>query len=152
MSLNTIISIVFGLCLILVVLIGLQWRHLRGQIQERKLKNDSRLHETQAHLVEGLNTLLLCLIQGQVEIGEAVLRIKVHLDHLFPLEQQRTAWIVFYQCAQELEGFATHKARLNLKVQERLNQDLQRQQIEDKYLSQLMSVAKAHYPLVISQK
>jgi hypothetical protein len=149
MSIHTLISIIFGLCLILVLLIGLQWRHLRGLIHQRRVKSDKQMAETQEHLVQGLNTLLLCLIQEQVEVAEAVLRIKVHLDHLFPIEEQRIAWEVYYECARELEGFATHDARLGLKAQERMDQDRRRMDIEEKYLPRLMEVARAHYPVII---
>lgn len=149
MTIHTLISIVFGLCFILLLLIGLQWRHLKSKIREQGLKNDTRMLDTQKHLIEGLNTLLLCLIQGQVEVAEAALRIKVHLDHLFPLEQQRHAWLPFYECAQALEGLATHAARLDLKAQERVNQDRKRLEIEDQYKDQLILIARAHYPVVI---
>jgi len=149
MSIHTLISVVFGLCLIVLLLIGLQWRQLKGLIDQRRVKSDNQMHETQEHLVQGLNTLLLCLIQGQVDVSEAVLRIKVHLDHLFPVEKQRSAWEIYYECARELEGFATHEARLNLKAQERVNQDRRRLHIEERYASRLIAVARAHYPVTV---
>lgn len=142
-----ILSFLFGLCLILLLLVIMQWRHLQTLKKAKSVKDDITQKNTRTELIDGLNTLLLCVIQEQVELSEAVLRIKVHLDHLYPLEEQRSRFKIFYSLYDRFQEFDTHQARKNLTAQERYDQDKRRLKIEDESREEVMALAKNLYPM-----
>jgi exopolyphosphatase/pppGpp-phosphohydrolase len=147
MQLHPLTLFVFALCAVLLVLVGLQWRRLQALRKNRLQELDLRNQATRKDLVEGLNTLLVCLIQEQIEVSEAGIRIKLHLDHLYPLEQQRTELQLFYEFYDRVKDFSTHGARRELTTQERFDQDRERYKLEEEYGERLKALAKKLYPL-----
>lgn len=143
MKIEPLTWIVLGLCLVMAFAVGLLWQRLR---QRETLERD-RLEQTRQQLLESLNTLFLCVLQEQVELSEAGLRIKVHLDHLFPLPEQRERWSVVYAFYDELKEFSTHEKRKELTTQERFNQDLKRLAVEERYREDFVKLVRQVYPL-----
>lgn len=131
MTEERLIFIIIALCFLVGGLCYYQWRALEKKQQARWDQADAQSNETRKNLEEGLKTLLLCVIQDQINLSEAALRIKVHLDHLFPHEHQKNDLKIFYQFSDQVADFATHAKRQNLTTQERFNEDLSREKIEE---------------------
>ncbi len=132
MTEERLIFVIIALCVIVGGLCFYQWRALAKKQQERWSQADAQSNETRKNLEEGLKTLLLCVIQDQINLSEAALRIKVHLDHLFPHEHQKNDLKIFYQFSDEVADFATHAKRNSLTTQERFNEDIAREKIEER--------------------
>lgn len=132
MTEERLILIIFALCMLVAGLCYYQWRSLDKKQQERWNQANAQSNETRKNLEEGLKTLLLCVIQDQINLSEAALRIKVHLDHLFPHPHQKTDLKIFYDFSEEVADFATHGKRNNLTTQQRFNEDISREKIEER--------------------
>lgn len=111
---------------------------LRTEVKLREQARQQALREVeqQAWLKTMENVHLICraLLNGQVDVMEASLRIRTLVDIIAPqwFEQQEEMK-VFAEITRRGAHLATHQARKELPKQERMKQDLERIALEGEY-------------------
>lgn len=119
-----------------------QYVKLRRLRRARTLESSKVSAMKQNELKTGVHTLCLCLVQGQVDLSEGCLRVKLHLDHLLTTPELRQEFQVFYDMYNEISVFDTHQKRNELSKQERFSQDKKRFEIEDRYREEVIKGAE----------
>ena len=120
---------IFVLLLTIICLSFWIWRLTREQQQTRQEQSNVRV---QRHL-RTLNSLLVlarALLDDQVELSEASLRIKMLLDSLPSDWLDRQGLEIFEQLYIALQGHPTHASRAALLPAERMKLDMQRWELE----------------------
>lgn len=120
----------------------LKYRQVLAILFRKKQKEEVVQAQKQAELKSSVRTLCLCLVQNQVELSEGCWRVKLHLDHLFPIASDREDFHAFYRMFDEISSFDTHEKRNDLSKQERFNQDKKRFEIEERYRDEIIEASQ----------
>lgn len=89
------------------------------------------------YLIESLNVIATTFLNEELTPSEAVIRSKMLLDGLLLSEQERQPYDSIETVYQLVKNFDTHDARKALPANQRMKQDLQRENIEHEYQAQL---------------
>ncbi|MDN3648910.1 DUF2489 domain-containing protein [Reinekea marina] len=135
-----LISIALAVIALLSVVAIRMTLKVRAVEAERKRVLQERADKEQAqrkYLVESLNVISATFLKGELNASEAVIRCKVLLDGLVLNEQERAPYQIIETVYQLVKEFDTHAARKALPANQRMKQDLQREQIEHDYHDRL---------------
>lgn len=121
----------------IIIALGIYALKLRKQVEQREQERLQALKdvETQARIktMENIHTVSQALVQGQVDVMEASLRIRTLIDIIEPDWFEKVELKVFAEITRRGEHLATHQARKELPKQERMKQDLERIALEGEY-------------------
>ncbi|WP_086481610.1 DUF2489 domain-containing protein [Oceanospirillum sanctuarii] len=121
----------------IIIALGVYALKLRKQVEQREEERLKALAEveTQARIktMENIHTVCQALVQGQVDVMEACIRVRTLVDIIEPDWFDKAELKVFAEITRRGEHFATHQARKELPKQERMKQDLERIALEGEY-------------------
>lgn len=121
----------------IIIALGFYALKLRKQVEQREEERLKALAEVenQARIktMENIHAVSLALVQGQVEVMEASIRLRTLIDIIEPDWFDKVELKVFAEITRRGSPFATHQARKDLPKQERMKQDLERMALEGEY-------------------
>lgn len=103
--------------------------------QERQQKQQ----EQKAYLAESIRVIASNVITEDLNLSEAVIRSKMLMDGLLLQPDERQPYDILEVVYQRIKDFDTHQARKALSSLERQAQDVEREEIEEKYREQLIA-------------
>lgn len=128
----------------LLIVAGLAFyaHKLRLQVKSREEAQQAVVIKAREKTLENIHIVSSALLEGQVDVMEACLRIRVLIDIIepewFALEQGR----VFEEISRRGDHLATHQARKDLPKQERMKQDVERMSLEAEYQEAALAGAR----------
>ncbi len=116
----------------------------------KKIQKDSgvlkesikKTREKEKFILESLDIICKAILQEQCEISEGSIRIRMLLDNSKMLDSNKSDYLLFFNMYEELKEFKTHEKRNKLSKQERMNEDIKRFKVEEKYQTDFLSTVK----------
>ena len=133
------------ICAVLLTYIARQLRQPRQEPASSSETSESASSAAKTQLLglnESLEVISRLVLDQQVEISEACMRIKVLLDHLDPSLHESLDFVVFSNVYEKLEHMPTHAARKQVDKKILFKLDQQRFQIEREYKSEVEAAAQ----------
>jgi hypothetical protein len=116
----------------------------KRQLQRAQEKHAEETQQARKNVMENLLLLACALEDGQVNLTEGCLRIRVFLDLLDEgIHVQHESLQVFDLVHQKAQGFATHEERNALDATEKEKQDQQRRALEEQFEGRVREGAAA---------
>lgn len=110
---------------------------LRSEVKLREQARQNALAEVEyqarVKTLENVHIISRALLDGQVDVMEASLRIRVLIDIIAPEWFELDEMKVFAEVSRRGAHLATHQARKELSKQERMRQDMERISLEGEY-------------------
>ncbi|WP_417598569.1 DUF2489 domain-containing protein [Oceanospirillum sp.] len=120
--------------------------NLRKQVRQREKERLAALQDVERlareKTMESIHVISHALLEGQVDVMEACLRIRTLIDIIESDWQETEALKVFAEITERGAHFATHQARKELPKQERMKQDLERISLEGEYYDAALNGAR----------
>jgi hypothetical protein len=114
------------------------------KVKVQQLEHSKKEAEEQAknakqreYIIESLNVIAANVLDEGLNLSEATIRSKILLDALIVTPEQRQPFAVLDEVFEQIGHFATHNARKALKRSEIMQQDSQREAVEEKYAEAL---------------
>lgn len=130
------------IAVVIIVALAVYARKLRLQVQAREKALDDVVQQARVKTLENVHIVAQALLEGQVDVMEASLRIRTLIDIIepdwFELEPMRG----FAEITRRGAHLATHQARNELPKQERMKQDMERISLEGEYHDAAMEGAR----------
>ncbi len=150
-----LISIAAAILLTLGGIAAYYWTKLSNVRKQQKAQiahNQNAWLERQQELVSDLRFIANSMLQGQCEITEGCMRLKVLMDHFDKDLSQKTEFQTLQFYYQQTLNMPHHEAYKALNRKEQFNQDKKRLALEEKYREQILVEAKgiALFPFEIS--
>lgn len=127
---------------ILVFVIARQLRTL-GHIKSKRASIQKRKNESQLDLRESLVVLSSSVLDGQVEVSEACMRIKILLDHFDPDIHTQEPFDVFNKVYERLEKMPRFGERKGVDKRVLAKLDQTRYRVEAQYEAEVFDAASA---------
>lgn len=148
MSDSLLMALVIAALLIILVLSGvaayyllkLKQKNIEAAKQAEAAKKAWR--EKKEELAKDIRFIAHSLVQGQCEITEGCLRIKVLMDHLDIDLQHKTEFQAIQTVYSLTSQMPTHQAYKDLKRKEQFKLDNERYKIEDEHREDVLAEAK----------
>jgi hypothetical protein len=115
-----------------------QLRQHRRRLAEQEAQAAARQAEHEACLAESVCIIAHNVVQEDLNVSEAVLRLRALLTALGVEGEARAPYRAIDELAERVEPFATHQARQALSVQERRDQDTAREAHERAYRERVL--------------
>ena len=115
-------------------------------------KNQQAWLDRQEELASDIRFIANSMLQGQCEITEGCMRLKVLMDHLDKDLANKTEFQTLQFYYQQTLNMPHHEAYKGLSRKEQFHQDKKRYSLEDKYREQILTEAKhiTQYPFNFS--
>ena len=94
------------------------------------------------YILESLDIICKAILQEQCEIAEGSIRVRMLLENSKMLDSNKREYALFFNMYEELKDFKTNEKRNELSKQERMNEDIKRFRIEEKYQVSFLSTIK----------
>ena len=130
--------VIVGLSLFIFKKVTLLKRHKRLLLEQQTTQKEQK-----NYLVDSLKVLAVTILDDQVELSEACIRIKVILDHLAPALHEKEAFKVFEKMYVSTQHMPTHEARKKVDKQFIDKLDTQRFELEQTHRDEIRSAAQA---------
>ena len=133
---------------IVLVLAGyagwLHWKLYRHRsvlaAQEAEYQRQKIAHEE--YLINSIHMIAQNMVEEDLNISEGAIRLKFLLDGLGLPEEERARFNALDELYAKVSDFDTHQARKALPVQERLQQDLAREEHERAHRTRVLEAAR----------
>jgi hypothetical protein len=102
----------------LVFIAGLCWfiftklRELKV-LKAQQAKNEAEQAEKRNYLKDSIKVIATSMLEGQVDLSEGCIRIKVLIDHLDASLHEQASFKIFEQMYRDTKHMPTHQARKN---------------------------------------
>lgn len=119
----------------LLVVAGLAYyaHTLRLKVKAREQEQQAVVDKARVKTLENIHFIARALLEEQVDVMEACLRIRVLIDIIEPEWFELPEARVFSEISRRGDHLATHQARKDLPKQERMKQDVERMALEAEY-------------------
>jgi hypothetical protein len=137
-------AIVFGVVLCVVL-----FRHIAKTLkiikatELAKAQHQAASDARRENAVMSIKVLAQSMLDGQVELSEGCIRVKILLDHVAPLLHQDAAFSVFSTLYDALQHMPTHEARKQSDKQLVAQLDQERFKLEADYRTRILEASKA---------
>ena len=142
------------LVLIFILSIGvtfffLKVKRLKAE-REKRVKDFLIKEEERKDFVnDSLRIIALAYKQGQCELSEACIRMRMLIDRVDHIENDKFPYI--FEMYEKIKHFKTHEARKALSKQERFNEDKLRYKIEEEFKDQIYKECDSILSMIQSQ-
>ncbi len=131
-----VILALFTYAVYLLRQVKMQEESQKEALQLQKDKDQQRVE----YITESLQVISLNVLDEDLNLSEATIRCKHLLDALFLPIEHRERYQLLDEVYEQIQGFATHKARRELDKNERRKQDQAREDIEKRYSEKLIAL------------
>ncbi len=128
----------------LLIVAGLAYyaHTLRLQVKAREQEQQAVVDKAREKTLENIHFISQALLEEQVDVMEACLRIRVLIDIIEPEWFELPELKVFSEISRRGDHLATHQARKDLPKQERMKQDVERMALEAEYQDAALAGAR----------
>ena len=144
---TSVIVIAIVVILALAGYAGWLWSKVYKRQQQQKKQqlaqeamNQQKEQDHQKYLIESIGVISQSAVNGELNISEACIRLKVLIDNLNVDDQQKQPFSILNEVYEQLQQFHTHDARMRLSKKERTSEDRKRHFIELKNEAELQAV------------
>ncbi len=117
-------------------------RAMQAAIAQREAEQEAELQAHRAHLRESLEVIARTMLEDQVELSEACIRLKVLIDNYDPDLHQQRGFAVFNELHARLAHMPTHQARKEADPKWIRKLDKERYRLEREYREDLRSAGE----------
>ncbi len=118
---------------------GALWREVR----RRDLFRREEVRRANENCLESLDAIARAMLAGQVNLTEGSLRCKVLLEIIDTRLLERSSFQVFADVHQRTSHLHTHTSRRELSARARLQEDRERQAVENELHDAVLAAARA---------
>lgn len=126
----------------IIVVLGVYAQRLRKQVQAREQALQNVVDQARVKTLENVSIIAQALLDEQVDVMEASLRIRTLIDIIEPDWFELEPMKVFAEITLRGRHLATHQARKDLSKQERMKQDMERISLEGEYYDAALEGAR----------
>lgn len=127
-------------------------RHIQQEIQARQKAQEDELQAHRAHLRESIEVIAKTMLDDQVELSEACIRLKVLIDNYDPDMHQQPGFKVFNELHARLAHMPTHQARKDADPKWIRKLDQERFRLEKEYREDLRLAGERLLQLLDGQR
>lgn len=131
--------------IVIIIVLALYAVQLRRQVTQREQKRLQDLKDVEQKArektLENVHIIAQALLDGQVDVMEASIRIRTLVDIIEPEWFLREPVRAFAEITERGAHLDTHKARKALPKQERMKQDVERLALEAEYQDATLEAA-----------
>ncbi|MDX1452273.1 MAG: DUF2489 domain-containing protein [Oleiphilaceae bacterium] len=114
-----------------------QIRSVQNEIAQRQASQEAEMQAYQGRMRESLEVIARTMLDDQVELSEACIRLKVLIDNYDPDLHQQPGFAVFNEMYARLEHMPTHQARKDADKKWIRKLDKERFRLEKEYRDDL---------------
>lgn len=101
--------------------------------KDRSKEQLQRVKEKEKYVLESLDIICRAIMEGQCEISEGCIRIKMLMTKSKMIKSDREDYKVIFSMYENLKDFKTHENRKELSATERLKEDSMRLTVEENF-------------------